>query len=166
MVSTFSHQPPNWECPFCRIVAGETFPDDPSQNADIVYHDDEVTAFLSLHWWGRNSGHTLIVPNAHVENLYVMPDALLGKVAALSKRVALAMKAAYQCDGTSIRQHNEPAGGQDVWHYHLHVVPRYVGDDHYRSKIRRTTLEERQPYAERLRAVLDAQLRAERDTAS
>jgi histidine triad (HIT) family protein len=64
------------------------------------------------------------------------------------------MKRAYGCDGTSVRQHNEPAGDQDVWHYHLHVFPRYAGDDLYRSSARLTHPEERWPYADRLRAVL------------
>lgn len=83
-----------------------------------------------------------------------MPDDLLGKVAPLSKQIALAMKRAYECDGTSVRQHNEPAGGQDVWHYHLHVFPRYTGDALYRSSATLTTPEQRQPYAERLRTAL------------
>src|SRR2546421_613310 len=69
---------------------------------------------------------------------------------------ALAMKTAYGCEGPSFRQHNEPAGYQEVWHYHLHVFPRYHGDDLYmRSKERRwVTPAERAPYAEKLRAVL------------
>jgi histidine triad (HIT) family protein len=156
----YSHQPAEWDCPFCRIAAGERFQDDPGGDAAIVYHDDDVTALISLHWWGSNSGHTLIIPNEHYENLYVMPDGILGKVGALSRRLALAMKTAYGCDGVSIRQNNEPAGGQDVWHYHVHVIPRYVGDDLHRASPRVTTLAERQPHADRLRAALDVQSRA------
>jgi histidine triad (HIT) family protein len=66
----------------------------------------------------------------------------------------LALKKAYACDGVSTRQHNEPAGGQDVWHYHLHVFPRFAGDDLYRSGYRETTPDERRPYADRLREAL------------
>ncbi|HEX3722191.1 MAG TPA: hypothetical protein VHV31_05340, partial [Nitrolancea sp.] len=51
------------------------------------------------------------------------------------------------CDGTSFRQHNEPAGNQEIWHYHLHVFPRYVDDDLYLRTRRDTTPEERTPYA-------------------
>jgi len=59
----------------------------------------------------------------------------------------------YACDGVSTRQHNEPDGGQDVWHYHLHVFPRYTGDDLYRSPADKEFLppEKRMQYAQRLR---------------
>jgi histidine triad (HIT) family protein len=70
--------------------------------------------------------------------------------------VALAFKAVYDCDGVSTRQHNEPGGTQDVWHYHVHVFPRYTGDSLYLTQNQRrfVTPEERRPYAERLRAYL------------
>lgn len=67
--------------------------------------------------------------------------------------MAIAFKRVYGCDGVSTRQHNEPAGNQEVWHYHLHVFPRYVDDDLYdlTAQRRLTTPDERQPYADRLR---------------
>jgi histidine triad (HIT) family protein len=43
------------------------------------------------------------------------------------------LRRAYACDGTSLRQHNEPAGNQDVWHHHVHVFPRFTGDELYRT---------------------------------
>jgi histidine triad (HIT) family protein len=52
----------------------------------------------------------------------------------IARAVALTLKAVYDCDGISTRQHNEPAGGQDVWHYHVHVTPRFMDDDFYKSK--------------------------------
>jgi histidine triad (HIT) family protein len=68
------------------------------------------------------------------------------------------MKAAYHCDGISTRQHNEPAGNQDVWHYHLHVFPRYTDDQLYLNDpaaLRaRMPADERAGYAQRLRAAL------------
>jgi len=65
----------------------------------------------------------------------------------------------YKCDGVSTRQHNEPAGGQEVWHYHLHVFPRYEGDNLYKSSAIRDfiPLEKRVVYAERLRAYFSLQ---------
>jgi histidine triad (HIT) family protein len=97
-------------------------------------------------------------PNVHYENIYEIPDDVLGSVQVAGKRIALALKATYGCDGTSFRQHNEPAGYQEVWHYHLHVFPRYHDDGLYRRSMERrwTTPEERQPYAEKLRAALQA----------
>ena len=64
------------------------------------------------------------------------------------------MKAAYSCDGVSIRQHNEPAGNQDVWHYHLHVFPRYAGDGLYGSQKELLPEKERAAYAQKLKVQL------------
>jgi histidine triad (HIT) family protein len=86
---------------------------------------------VSTKQWPNNPGNALIVPNDCYENLYDIPDDVLAKIHIFSKRLAIAMKAVYQCDGVSIRQHNEPAGNQDVWHYHLHMFPRYENDDLY-----------------------------------
>jgi histidine triad (HIT) family protein len=65
------------------------------------------------------------------------------------------MKAAFECDGISTRQHNEPGGMQEVWHFHLHVFPRWEGDDLYGSTSRLTTPEERVPYASALRRAIN-----------
>lgn len=151
-----SHQPDGYACPFCRIAAGEDLDDGYTQQADVIYRDELVTAFVALAWWPANAGHVLVVPNEHYENVYDIPDAVLAAVQIAGKRMALALKAVYGCEGTSFRQHNEPAGYQEVWHYHLHVFPRYHGDELYeRTRERRvTTPEEREPYAQRLRAFL------------
>jgi histidine triad (HIT) family protein len=143
----FSHEPAGYDCPVCAIVRGD------SNASDVVYRDDHATAFISSTWWDANAGHVVVVPNVHYENIYVIPDDVLGAVQSAGKRVALALKAVYGCHGTSFRQHNEPAGNQEVWHYHLHVFPRYVGDDLYaRYRERRTTTPaEREPYARKLR---------------
>ena len=73
---------------------------------------------------------------------------------ALAKALALAMKEVYACDGVSTRQHNEPAGNQDVWHYHLHVTPRYTGDGFYASSRALMPADERAKHAQKLRAQL------------
>jgi len=152
-----SHQPEGYVCPFCRVAAGHDGERHHTKQTDVVYRDETVTAWINSAWWPANSGHVLVVPNAHYENIYEIPDDVLGAVQVTGKRIALALKAAYGCDGTSFRQHNEPAGYQEVWHYHLHVFPRYDGDDLYlRSKERRwVTPEERLPYAEKLRSALN-----------
>lgn len=153
-----SHAPADYDCPFCRLARDELAPDSWNATEDIILQTGRVTAFVSPVWWSRNPGHVLIVPDEHHENLYDLSDHLLSAVQVASRRVALAMKSAYGCDGVSTRQHNEPAGDQDVWHYHLHVFPRYPGDDLYTNQEkRRTTPEERAPYAERLRTALAAQ---------
>ena len=148
---TFNHAPDDYECPFCRIAAGTFLPGMRTKETDVIAHDQIVTAFVASHWWPNNPGHVLVIPNRHIENLYDLPNDLAEPIHAMSRRVAIAMKRVYRCDGVSTRQHNEPAGNQDVWHYHVHVFPRYVGDDLYRSMRRETTATERARYAEMLR---------------
>jgi histidine triad (HIT) family protein len=67
------------------------------------------------------------------------------------------MKTAYSCDGISTRQHNEPAGSQDVWHYHLHVIPRYKDDQYYMTQGEPMSISERANHAERIKQHLPNQ---------
>jgi len=122
-----------------------------TKQSDIVYRDNYITAFICAGWWENNKGHVLIIPNKHFENLYDLPSDYSAKIHDFEKQIAIAFKKVYHCDGVSSRQHNEPAGNQDVWHYHLHVFPRYKDDNLYLMKRRATTLEERTVYAEKLR---------------
>jgi histidine triad (HIT) family protein len=82
-----------------------------------------------------------------------MPEEIGHHIFDFSKQAAIALKEAYGCDGTSIRQHNEPAGNQDVWHYHLHVFPRYEGDNLYLNHQNTywPTPEEKKPYVNKLK---------------
>ena len=148
-----SHEPEGYRCPFCRVAAGEDLRDDFTKQADVIFRDGTLTAFISSAWWPANPGHVLVVPTDHYENVYDIPDEVLSGVQIMGKRIALALEATYGCDGTSFRQHNGPGGDQEVWHYHLHVFPRYRGDDLYvRTMERRdTTPAEREPYAQKLR---------------
>ncbi|MDX6477236.1 MAG: histidine triad family protein [Gaiellaceae bacterium] len=148
------HEPPGYDCPFCRLLRGvET---EQNRLDDIVWQDERTSAFISPKWWAANHGHALVIPNEHVENLYAIDDDLLGSVYATVKRIAIGLKHAYGCDGTSTRQHNEPAGNQDVWHFHVHVFPRYDGDRLYErhEEQRWAPPAERAPYAAKLRAAL------------
>lgn len=123
------HAPSGYECTFCTIAGGG---DSASTSQDhVVYRSDDMTAFVASHWWPANPGHVLVIPNQHVENIYEFPTELGGSLMAAVQRVAVAMKTAYACDGISTRQHNEPAGNQDVWHFHQHVFPRWEGDRLY-----------------------------------
>lgn len=128
----YNHRPADDTCPFCRLVGGEDTAAGTGQD-DVVYRNEWVTAFLSLHWRPNNPGHVLVVPNAHHENLYDLPDRLGEPIQRAVRRVALAMKRTYGCSGVSTWQHNEPDGNQDVWRYHLHVFPRYEQDKLYQS---------------------------------
>jgi HIT domain len=85
----------------------------------------------------------------------------LSAVYETAKLMAGVMRSVYACEGTSMRQHNEPGGGQDVWHFHVHVFPRRVDDRLYErnAETRRTSPEERAPFARRLRDALPVEAR-------
>ena len=146
-------------CPFCRLLRGEET--DWNAAADIVWHDEDTTAFVSPRWWPRNEGHVIVIPNEHVRDVAAIDDATLGRVYATAKRVAAALVDAYGCEGTSMRQHNGTGAGQDVWHFHVHVFPRWAGDDLYSrdAEYRFAGADERRPYAERLRSRLGSPAR-------
>jgi len=152
----FKHAPPSYECPFCALVENRPHQGLHSTAEDVVYRNDTVVAFVASHWWRKNPGHVLIIPRRHIENLYYLPDDVGAAISAASRTIAIAMKRAYGCDGVSTRQHNEPAGNREVWHYHLHVFPRYEGDGLYAADGDKhlTTPEQRRVYVEKLRMAL------------
>jgi histidine triad (HIT) family protein len=150
----YNHAPDDYVCPFCLLVQGIEDEHVLSVRADIVYQDDTVTAFISSHQWPNNPGNTIIVPNEHAENIYDLPVRFAPRIHELARALALAMKVVYLCDGVSTRQHNEPAGNQDVWHYHLHVTPRYTNDRFYASRRALMPAGERAKHAQKLRAQL------------
>ena len=149
-----SHEPTGYVCPICAVVAGE----DTAFNVqtDVVYRDGETTAFVCPKWWAAAPAHILVVPNDHHENVYVVPDAALAAVYLTAKHVAAGIRSTYDCEGTSMRQHNEPGGGQDAWHFHVHVFPRNADDRLYErnAETRWSTADERASYAARLRETL------------
>lgn len=109
-------------CLFCRIVRGELTP------GVLAYHDDQTAVFPSRLQQPRNRGHMLVVPTRHVEQIYGVDGDLAGPLMMTLARVAAAVKAVWSADGVSVRQNNERHGGQDVFHLHFHVVPRFAGD--------------------------------------
>lgn len=148
-----SHAPPGYRSPFVDVVEGLETPTTLTVQSDVFYRGAVLTAFIGSHRFQDAGGNALIVPNVPYENLYAMPDDVLSAVHTFSRRLALAFKSVYRCDGVMLRQHNEPGGSQDVWHYHLHVIPRYAGDGFYSKPTQKvlTTPEERFPFAEGLR---------------
>lgn len=146
------HEPKDYQCPYCNFLVGhETKLNTPD---DIVYRTKFATAFVAPKWWGNGKGHVLVIPTGHYENIYNIPDEHLAEVAIVTKKVAIAMRESYGCDGTTIWQHNEPAGSQDVWHLHVHVSPRHEDDDLYHNIDHHhwVTEAERKPYVNKLKA--------------
>ena len=149
-----THEPEGYDCPFCRLQRGEC--NERNQPDDVVAVTDLAFARVSPKWWPANPGAVLVVPRAHHENLYDLPSEVGHAVWDLVQQVAVAVRAAYDCDGVSVRQHNEPAGGQDVWHLHVHVFPRHEGDRLYARdpESRWVSAQERRPWADALAGAL------------
>jgi histidine triad (HIT) family protein len=153
-VRVYNHEPAGYRCPFCVLLGGgET---EANTQRDIVRRGDLATALISPRWWPNNHGHVLVVPNAHYEHLYDLPDGYGHAVHDLVRQIAVALRSSYGCQGISTRQHNEPAGNQDAWHYHVHVFPRYPDDNLYGSEPypEFVSAERRRPYADKLRGYL------------
>ncbi len=149
-----NHAPENYHCPFCLLIKGIQNEHVHSVQSDIVYHDDVVTAFIGSQQWPNNHGNVIIVPDEHFENIYDLPLRYAQDIHRVAKRLAITMKTVYACDGVSTRQHNEPAGNQDVWHYHLHVTPRHKNDDFYGTQRKFMESSERAKHAEALKKTL------------
>ena len=149
-----SHQPSGYACPFCAIQRGEH--NEHNRPSDVVAVNALAFARINPKWWPHNDGSALVIPRAHHESLYDLPTTVGHAVWDLVREVAVAMRTTYGCDGISTRQHNEPAGGQDVWHLHVHLLPRYAGDRLYERdrESRWVGPAERAPYADRLAAAL------------
>ncbi len=125
-----SHAPADYVCPFCRNI-NEGGADQP---LEMIHVYDEVVVKMNPKWWRANRGALLVVPKTHYENVFDLPIELGTPLQAAVRDAAVALKTALDCAGVSTRQHNEPAGYQDVWHYHVHVFPRYEGDKLYASR--------------------------------
>ena len=143
-----SHQPSAYRCPFCNIVSGG------EDERLIVLRDCTAVAVPALHQQVGNHGALLVFPVLHLESIYTVPEAVGASLFTATKRLAIALKEALGCDGITIRQNNEPAGDQDVWHYHVHVVPRYTHDNYHHEARSAMPVAERIGYAEVLRKAL------------
>src|SRR5215468_12565616 len=104
--------------PFAKILRGE-FP------CQKVYENEHVLAFLDI--MPRSPGHTLVLPKAPARNILDIAEEDYLHVARASRIIARAAKTAFHADGITIQQFNEPAGGQVVFHLHVHVMPRKDG---------------------------------------
>lgn len=107
------------ECVFCTVLAGRA-------PASLVYEDDGIAAFLDL--FPVHPGHTLVVPRLHVTDLLSCPADLAGRLLIVSTELAPAIVKATGAAGFNVWTANGRAAGQDIFHPHLHVLPRHDGD--------------------------------------
>ncbi|MFC0581562.1 HIT family protein [Micrococcoides hystricis] len=152
---TGSWEPQDYVCPFCELAAGDPSDrDNLCELTDMVYQDELVMAFIACDGFGPRPGHVMIVPTQHHETLYTLPADVQTAIMSLAQELAFAIKLAWSPEGVSTRQHNEPAGNQHVWHYHLHIFPRYRDDNLYRQLRERLPVAFRAEKARELSAAL------------
>ena len=139
-----------WEpCWACRVMAGET-------RGCVVAETRDVLVLLNP--FPLSPGHALVVPRRHVRDLYELPDDLAGPVLYAAARVARALRRAFGADGVTLRQNNGAASDQHLFHFHLHVVPRFDGDlERFNATPRPAASAEQEAAAARLRPALAAE---------
>lgn len=106
-------------CIFCKLANG-VFP------TNSIYEDDDFNVILDAS--PATKGHALILPKEHYANIYEMDEELLGKAAKLAKKIITHEKEVLGCDGYNIVQNNGEVAGQTVFHFHMHLIPRYKND--------------------------------------
>ena len=107
------------ECVFCKIIRGEV----PSVK---LYEDERTYAFMDIN--PLSSGHSLVIPKHHAENIYVTPSHASGAAMALLSKVSAAINRAVEPEGINILQANGPGANQSVFHIHFHIIPRSTND--------------------------------------
>lgn len=107
-------------CIFCKIANGEI----PSAT---LYEDEDFRVILDM--GPAAKGHALILPKEHYPNLYELPDELAKKDIVLAKKMITRMTKALDCDGFNVVQNNGTPAGQTVFHFHMHLIPRYENDN-------------------------------------
>ena len=107
-------------CIFCKIINGEI----PSH---VLYEDEQFKVILDVN--PATKGHALILPKEHYANLYELPEETAADAMKLAQRMMRKMTEKLDCDGFNIVQNNGEAAGHTVFHFHMHIIPRYKGDN-------------------------------------
>lgn len=107
------------DCIFCKILSGEI----PSAT---IYEDEEFKAILDR--FPANEGHVLILPKAHSANIFEIDPQLAGRLFTLATKIAREMKNVLGFEHMNVMQNNGTVAGQTVYHFHLHLIPRYEND--------------------------------------
>lgn len=128
-------------CLFCRMASGEA-------DAATVYEDDDFLAFLDIN--PVNKGHALLIPKEHCENLLDFPEELEERFMETAKRVADGVVHATGADGFNLSMNNGSAAGQEIFHAHFHIIPRFEGDGHEHWSKTSYDTDEIESYQERI----------------
>lgn len=107
------------DCIFCKLANG-VFP------TNTIYEDDDFRVFLDAS--PATKGHCLIVPKNHFDNLEQLDDGTASKIMPLAKKMMILLKERLNIEGLNLVQNNGELAGQTVFHFHMHIIPRYTGD--------------------------------------
>jgi len=107
------------KCIFCKIIDGEIL-------STTVYEDEYFLVIMDISPAAK--GHTILIAKKHIENIFEMDENTASKALVVAAKVAKAMKEELKCDGLNILQNNGEAAGQTVFHFHMHLIPRYKKD--------------------------------------
>ena len=106
----------NENCIFCKLANGEI-------PTATLYEDEDFRVILDAN--PASKGHALILPKEHYENLYELSDELAAKILVLAKKTIIKLTDVLECDGYNVVQNNGEIAGQTVFHFHMHLIPRY-----------------------------------------
>lgn len=107
-------------CIFCKLANGQI-------PTNSIYEDDDFNVILDAS--PATKGHALILPKEHYANIFEIDEAILGKAAKLAKKIMIKEKDNLKCDGYNLLQNNGEVAGQTVFHFHMHLIPRYESDE-------------------------------------
>lgn len=108
------------DCIFCKLANGDI-------PTNVIYEDDTFTVIMDAS--PATKGHALILPKEHYANIYELDEEVAGKAFKLAKKLATEMTEKLHCDGFNIVQNNGEVAGQTVFHFHMHLIPRYENDN-------------------------------------
>ena len=108
------------DCIFCKLANGDI-------PTNVIYEDDTFTVIMDAS--PATKGHALILPKEHYANIYELDEEVAGKAFKLAKKLATEMTEKLHCDGFNIIQNNGEVAGQTVFHFHMHLIPRYENDN-------------------------------------
>lgn len=114
------HKMKDDNCIFCKLANGQI-------PTNSIYEDDEFNVILDAS--PATKGHALILPKEHYANIFEIDEEILGKAAKLAKKIMIKEKDNLKCDGYNLLQNNGEVAGQTVFHFHMHLIPRYESDE-------------------------------------
>lgn len=106
-------------CIFCSIIGNEI-------SSTTIYEDAVVKVILDIS--PANKGHAIIIPKKHFKDIFELDEETASHIFAIATKISKAMKKVLNCDGINILQNNGEAAGQTVYHFHMHIIPRYLKD--------------------------------------